>query len=88
MAVEVAGIGLSSAKIRIDGDAGKQAGIGCDRPDLDAGTRGCELRKCGVAVRPIRNDLGNHRVIEGGDFIPLLDAAIDKDCFWQSQRAG
>ena len=74
-------IDLGRAEFRLKQSVEQEAGVGVDRPDLDLVEDRRKLADRFRAIVAARDQLGDHRVVEGRDRIALLDTGLDAAVF-------
>src|SRR5262249_58080082 len=87
VAVDEAGIEFALAEILGAAERGQKSEIGVRAGNQGVVERGCERIERLAPSRPVRDHLGDHRVVERRDFRALLDAGVDANALpgWQLQ---
>src|SRR5690606_29165957 len=68
---------LAGAKAAVPGKPGQESRVGHAAGDVALGERRGEAVQGRVAVRPVGDDLGDHRVVEGADGVAGAHARVD-----------
>ena len=85
MAAYQAGVEGAAGEGGVGGQGAQQGEVGLDADDFGLRQGLGEAGQGGAAIRRVDDELGDHRVVIGGDGVSGADAAVDADAFGEFQ---